>query len=67
MAVAGGAVVIRYDSINPDFFAVLLLQLANFTYAAERAVQTHGGALPQRPAHFRRFGYFYLGALLVVL
>lgn len=37
VAVAGAAV-IRFDSINPDFFiGFLLLQLANFTYAACQA------------------------------
>jgi drug/metabolite transporter (DMT)-like permease len=68
VAVAGAAV-IRYDRISPDFFmGFLLLQLANFTFAAgqvlyRRLVARHPSDLP----HYRRFGYFYLGALAVVL
>jgi len=68
VAVAGAAV-IRYDRISPDFLmGFLLLQLANFTYAAgqvlyRRLVARHPSDLP----HYRRFGYFYLGALAVVL
>ncbi|MFO2464751.1 carboxylate/amino acid/amine transporter [Pseudomonas sp. 15FMM2] len=68
VAVAGAAV-IRLDQVNPDFFmGFLLLQLANFTYAAgqvlyRRLVARHPSDLP----HYRRFGYFYLGALAVVL
>ena len=68
VAVAGAAV-IRFDQISPDFFmGFLLLQLANFTYAAgqvlyRRLVARHPSDLP----HYRRFGYFYLGALAVVL
>ena len=68
VAVAGAAV-IRYDRISPDFFmGFLLLQLANFTFAAgqvlyRRLVARYPSDLP----HYRRFGYFYLGALAVVL
>lgn len=37
-----GAAVIRYDRINPDFFmGFLLLQLANFTYAAGQVLYKH--------------------------
>ena len=66
VAGAGG---IRFDSISPDFFkGFLLLQLANFTYAAgqvlyRRLVARYPSDLP----HYRRFGFFYLGALAVVL
>ena len=46
----------------------LLLQLANFTYAAGQVMYKHLVArYPSDQPHFRRFGYFYLGALLVVL
>lgn len=68
VAVAGAAV-IRFDSVTGEFFiGFLLLQLANFTYAAGQVlyrhlVARHPSALP----HYKRFGYFYLGALLVVL
>ncbi|AZE28352.1 MULTISPECIES: carboxylate/amino acid/amine transporter [Pseudomonas] len=68
VAVAGAAV-IRYDRISPDFFmGFLLLQLANFTYAAGQVLYKHLVARhPSDLPHYRRFGYFYLGALAVVL
>ena len=68
VAVAGAAV-IRFDSIGPDVFkGFLLLELANVTYAAgqvlyRRLVARYPSDLP----HYRRFGFFYLGALAVVL
>jgi drug/metabolite transporter (DMT)-like permease len=64
-----GAAVIRYDRINPDFFmGFLLLQLANFTYAAGQVLYKHLVARhPSDLPHYRRFGYFYLGALAVAL
>ena len=64
-----GAAVIRYDRINPDFFmGFLLLQLANFTYAAGQVLYKHLVARhPSELPHYRRFGYFYLGALMVAL
>lgn len=64
-----GAAVIRYDRISPDFLmGFLLLQLANFTYAAGQVMYKHLVARhPSDLPHYRRFGYFYLGALLVVL
>ena len=68
VAVAGAAV-IRFDRINPDFFmGFLLLQLANFTYAAGQVLYKHLVARhPSDLPHYRRFGYFYLGALAVAL
>ncbi|MBF8781240.1 carboxylate/amino acid/amine transporter [Pseudomonas fulva] len=68
VAVAGAAV-IRFDSISGDFFiGFLLLQLANFTYAAGQVLYRHLVARhPSDLPHYRRFGYFYLGALAVVL
>ena len=68
VAVAGAAV-IRFDTLSGDFFiGFLLLQLANFTYAAGQVFYRHLVARhPSDEAHYRRFGYFYLGALLVVL
>ena len=64
-----GAAVIRFDSISPDFFkGFLLLQLGNFTYAAGQVMYRHLVArYPSDLPHYRRFGYFYLGALAVVL
>lgn len=68
VAVAGAAV-IRFDSISGDFFiGFLLLQLANFTYAAGQVLYRHLVARhPSDLPHYKRFGYFYLGALIVVL
>ena len=68
VAVAGAAV-IRFDTLSGDFFVgFLLLQLANFTYAAGQVFYRHLIARhPSDEPHYRRFGYFYLGALLVVL
>ncbi|WP_213876299.1 carboxylate/amino acid/amine transporter [Pseudomonas sp. dw_358] len=68
IAVAGAAV-IRYDRINADFFlGFLLLQLANFTYAAGQVLYKHLMArFPTDEPQYRRFGYFFVGALLVAL
>ncbi|CRM21986.1 DMT family transporter [Pseudomonas fluorescens] len=68
VAVAGAAV-IRFDQITPNFLmGFVLLQLANFTYAAGQVLYKHLVArYPSDQPHYRRFGYFYLGALLVVL
>ena len=68
VAVAGAAV-IRFDQITPHFLmGFLLLQLANFTYAAGQVLYKHLVARhPSDLPHYRRFGYFYLGALIVVL
>jgi len=64
-----GAVIIRYDRVDPDFLGgFLLLQLANFTYAAGQVLYKHLVArYPGDVPHYRRFGYFYLGALAVAL
>ncbi|MBJ2207782.1 DMT family transporter [Pseudomonas carnis] len=69
LVAVGGAAVIRFDQITPRFLmGFLLLQLANFTYAAGQVMYKHLVArYPSDQPHFRRFGYFYLGALLVVL
>ena len=64
-----GAALIRYDDIGGDFLlGFFLLQIANFTFAAgqvlyKRLVHQHPSEIPL----YRRFGYFFLGALLVVL
>ncbi|MFF7707953.1 carboxylate/amino acid/amine transporter [Pseudomonas sp. NPDC007930] len=68
VAVAGAAV-IRFDRVSAGFFGgFLLLQLANFTYAAgqvlyKHLMARHGDGTPQ----YRHFGYFFVGALLVAL
>jgi carboxylate/amino acid/amine transporter len=64
-----GAALIRYDEVSGDFLlGFVLLQIANFTFAAgqvlyKRLVARHPSDVPL----FRRFGYFFLGALIVVL
>ncbi|MFJ3524732.1 carboxylate/amino acid/amine transporter [Pseudomonas sp. NPDC090203] len=64
-----GAVIIRYDRVDSNFLGgFLLLQLANFTYAAGQVLYKHLVARhPSDLPHYRRFGYFYLGALAVAL
>lgn len=68
VAVAGAAI-IRYDGISSGFlFGFLLLQLANFTFAAGQVLYKH--LLLRHPCdepQYRRFGFFYLGALLIAL
>ena len=69
MVAVSGAAVIRFDSISGDFFkGFLLFQLANFTYAAGQVLYRRLVArYPTELPHYRRFGFFYLGALAVVL
>lgn len=64
-----GAGVIRYDGLDGEFLGgFLLLQLANFTYAAGQVLYKHLVArYPSDLPHYRRFGYFFVGALIVVL
>ncbi|MDH0749634.1 carboxylate/amino acid/amine transporter [Pseudomonas sp. GD03842] len=64
-----GAVIIRYDRVDAHFLGgFLLLQVANFTYAAGQVLYKHLVARhPSDLPHYRRFGYFYLGALAVAL
>lgn len=68
VAIAGAAV-IRYERISSDFLlGFLLLQIANAAFAAGQVLYKH--LLPRYPStipEHRRFGYFYLGALLVAL
>lgn len=64
-----GAGIIRYDGLSEGFITgFLLLQVANFTFAAGQVGYKH---LMQRnpislPA-YRTFGYFFFGALAVAL
>jgi carboxylate/amino acid/amine transporter len=64
-----GAGVIRYDGIDGNFLGgFLLLQVANFTYAAGQVLYKHLVArYPSDLPHYQRFGYFYLGALIIAL
>ncbi len=68
VAVAGAAV-IRYDQISADFYyGFFLLQIANATFAAGQVFYKH--LLVRYPSNipeYRRFGYFYLGALAIAL
>lgn len=69
LVAVAGAGIIRYDGISSGFLlGFLLLQLANFTFAAgqvlyRRLLLEHPSSEPQ----YRRFGFFYVGALLVAL
>lgn len=64
-----GAGIIRYDGVSGDYIqGFLLLQLANATFAAgqvfyKHLVQRYPSDIPQ----YRRFGYFFVGALLIAL
>jgi carboxylate/amino acid/amine transporter len=66
LAVAGAAI-IRYDGITDDYVTgFLLLQLANFTFAAGQVGYKHLTArVPTAEPGHRYFGYFYLGALAI--
>jgi carboxylate/amino acid/amine transporter len=69
LVAVAGAGIIRYDGISSGFLlGFLLLQLANFTFAAgqvlyRRLLLEYPSSEPQ----YRRFGFFYVGALLVAL
>ncbi|MBE01490.1 carboxylate/amino acid/amine transporter [Marinobacter lutaoensis] len=64
-----GAGIIRYDGLSQDFITgFLLLQVANFTFAAGQVGYKHlMQRYPLEIPPFRTFGYFFLGALLVAL
>ncbi|GIZ11427.1 carboxylate/amino acid/amine transporter [Pseudomonas sp. NCCP-436] len=64
-----GAGIIRYDGISSGFLlGFLLLQLANFTFAAGQVLYKHLLSwYPSSEPQYRRFGFFYLGALLIAL
>jgi len=68
VAVAGAAV-IRFDGITGHFLGgFALLQVANLTYAAGQVLYKRLIARQPLPGpHYHRFGYFFLGALLVAL
>jgi len=64
-----GAGIIRYDGLSEDFITgFLLLQVANFTFAAgqvgyKHTMQHFSLDLPA----YRTFGYFFFGALIIAL
>lgn len=64
-----GAALIRYDGISGDFLGgFLLMQVANFTFAAGQIGYKHlAHRYPSDVPLHRRFGYFFLGALVIVL
>ncbi|OEC36249.1 carboxylate/amino acid/amine transporter [Pseudomonas cuatrocienegasensis] len=69
LVAVAGAVIIRYDQVSANFLlGFLLLQVANATFAAGQVFYKHLLARHPSPlADYQRFGYFYLGALLVAL
>ncbi|MGM0570272.1 EamA family transporter [Marinobacter sp.] len=62
-----GAGIIRYDGLSQDFLTgFLLLQLANFTFAAGQVGYKHlMQAFPLPVPAWRTFGYFFFGALVI--
>ncbi len=64
-----GAGVIRYDGLSDDFITgFILLQIANLAFAAGQV--GYANLMKRYPVElpaWRSFGYFFLGALLVVL
>lgn len=64
-----GAGIIRYDGLSQDFLiGFLLLQVANFTFAAGQVGYKHLMLrYAGRFAAHHTFGYFFLGALLIAL
>lgn len=64
-----GAGIIRYDELSQDFITgFLLLQVANFTFAAGQVGYKHVMRhYPSDIPAFRTFGYFFFGALIIAL
>ncbi|MEX2473676.1 carboxylate/amino acid/amine transporter [Marinobacter sp.] len=64
-----GAGIIRYDGLSQDFITgFLLLQVANFTFAAGQVGYKHVMKhYPSDVPAFRTFGYFFFGALIIAL
>lgn len=64
-----GAVIIRYGAVSGDFLlGFVLLQVANAAFAAGQVMYRQLVArYPSDIPLYRRFGYFYLGALAVAL
>ncbi len=64
-----GAAIIRYEAVSREFWlGFALLQVANATFAAGQVLYRHMVArYPSELPLYRRFGYFYIGALAVAL
>ncbi|MEP1215494.1 MAG: DMT family transporter [Marinobacter sp.] len=64
-----GAGIIRYDGLSQDFITgFLLLQVANFTFAAGQVGYKHTMMrFPTTVPAYRTFGYFFVGALIIAL
>lgn len=64
-----GAGIIRYDGLSQDYITgFLLLQVANFTFAAGQVGYKH--VMRRYPVDipaYRTFGYFFIGALIIAL
>lgn len=62
-----GAGIIRYDAISTNFlFGFILLQVANFTFAAGQVYYKHlVERYPSTVPQYKRWGYFYIGGFLV--
>ncbi len=64
-----GAGIIRYDGLSQGFITgFLLLQVANFTFAAGQGGYKHTMMrFPTELPAYRTFGYFFFGALIIAL
>ncbi|KPP96946.1 DMT family transporter [Marinobacter sp. HL-58] len=64
-----GAGIIRYDGLSQGFITgFLLLQVANFTFAAGQVGYKHTMMrFPTEVPAYRTFGYFFFGALIIAL
>lgn len=64
-----GAAIIRYDAVSSNFwYGFLLLQLANFTFAAGQVYYKYLiNHYPSAIAQHKRWGYFYIGGLIIAL
>lgn len=64
-----GAGIIRYDGLSQGFITgFLLLQVANFTFAAGQVGYKHTMMrFPTTVPAYRTFGYFFFGALIIAL
>ncbi len=64
-----GAGIIRYDGLSQGFITgFLLLQVANFTFAAGQVGYKHTMMrFPTDVPAYRTFGYFFFGALVIAL
>ena len=69
LVAVGGGVIIRFEKIEGDYLTgFLLLQLANFTFAAGQVLcrQLLARYPTDQPLH-RFFGHFFLGAMLLAI